>query len=670
MNVFHYPYRSKETLLFFIKENNLTNGSHILVLISGGRKPEMDLLENWLKESMPLPPAIFRDAFTDAEQSKETIVSFFLFSHEVKLPKDENASLILALLKELAQKDLEASNAVNDQQHTAEINALFCHNPNLIIKLDEVGNMTSFNRETERQLGYGKSDLYGQSALDFIYMADRDRARLYFKKAATGQPATSIIDVCDRGGRQHPYEVTLIPLLINGEVKSYFVVGINKTTEREAENKLTHLAYHDALTGLANRFLFEQSLNYLIKHADKQKENLAVLFLDLDRFKLINDTSGHFVGDRILQQAVERIKSVLSPHHVLARFEGDKFSIIYPHLDSQESVAELARQIQMAFEPPFIFEENEYFLSVSMGVSFYPTDGINDEQLMKNADIALFSAKSISQSSVVYYTEQMNSVFSDRVEFESYLRKALKKEEFLLYYQPQISIENGQLSGCEALIRWDHPKLGLVQPIHFIPLAEEIGLIEEIGLWVLETACQQVKAWQEKGLAPFPISINVSFRQFLRKDFVEQVYYIIKKEKIDPKWIHLEITESTTVQDLQYSIALVKELKRIGVSVSLDDFGTGYSALSVLKDFTLDILKIDRSFIRNLSDVDEDRAIVKAIIMMCKGLRLKVIAEGVETEAQIELLKSFGCEVAQGYFYSKPVPSKLFEAKFLKAVSG
>jgi len=547
--------------------------------------------------------------------------------------------------------------------------ALFYYNPNLVLALDVAGKVLAINYETERQLGFGKSDLCERSATYLIKIGDRERAKKHFEKAQEGLPTSATLEICDRTGRHLPFSITLIPVLFEKEIKGYFAVGINQSAQREAENKLSHLAYHDAMTGLANRFLFEQSLNYLTKRAKEKKGQLAVLFLDLDRFKLINDTAGHFVGDRILQQAIERIKSELLPDQLLARFEGDKFSIIIPQVQDEQPVEDLSRRIRQAFDPPFIYEEKEYFLSISTGVSLYPQDGINDEQLMKRADIALFSAKSNGQSSVVYYTPNMDEEFNDRVEYESYLRKALKKREFLLYYQPQVSISTGKLSGCEALIRWKHPKLGLVPPVHFIPLAEEIGLIEEIGLWVLETACRQVKVWQEKGLEPFPISINVSFRQFLKKNFVDEVRRIIQVAQIDPKWIHIEITESTTVQDLQYSIGQVKELKRIGVSVSLDDFGTGYSALSVLKDFSLDILKIDRSFIRNLGSDQQDGAIVKAIIMMCQGLQLKTVAEGVETESQLELLKSYGCEVAQGYYYSKPIPSETFEAEYLKAAS-
>ncbi|HET6871958.1 MAG TPA: EAL domain-containing protein [Sporolactobacillaceae bacterium] len=670
MNVFHHKYRSEKAFISFIRRNQLATSSHIFVLINGGRENETSEMEKWVCTHIPrIIQNESKRYFINNNALEEELV-FYCFDE----PKEQNDSenhinrkALIKLIEAFGEHNWKLSETLTRGKN--EMEALFYYNPNLILALDVEGKVVAINYETEKQLGFGKSDLCERSAIHLIEMGDRERAVKYFGKAQVGHPTSATLEICDRSGRHLPFSITLIPVMFEKQVKGYFAVGINQSAQKEAENKLSHLAYHDALTGLANRFLFEQSLNYLIKRGKEENDQLAVLFLDLDRFKLINDSAGHFVGDRILQQAIERIKGELLPDQLLARFEGDKFSIILPHIQNEEPVEDLARRIHQVFVPPFVFEENEYFLSISIGVSFYPRDGINDEQLMKRADIALYSAKSISQSSVAYYRPNMDVEFNDRVEFESYLRKALKKREFLLYYQPQVSISTGKLTGCEALIRWKHPKLGLVPPVHFIPLAEEIGLIEEIGLWVLETACRQVKVWQEKGLDPFPISINVSFRQFLKKDFVDEVRKIIQAEQIDPKWIHIEITESTTVQDLQYSIGQVKELKRIGVSVSLDDFGTGYSALSVLKDFSLDILKIDRSFIRNLGSDHQDGAIVKAIIMMCQGLQLKTVAEGVETESQLELLKSYGCEVAQGYYYSKPIPSETFEEEYLKAAS-
>lgn len=560
-------------------------------------------------------------------------------------------------LKDELQEDL----AEKINYLSAHYRSLFDGSPNLVYTLDTKGDITTFNPAVISELGYLESDLLGKAGSDFIKYTDREMVHRNFAKVLKGETKTFKVELCDRNGHQAPYQITNIPVKIGEQIVGVHGIGVNQSAQKEANSTIAKLAYHDAMTGLANRFLFENSLNYLTAHAEKQGERLAVVFLDIDRFKTINDTVGHFVGDHILKLAVERIQSQLLGTQLLSRFEGDKFSILIPHIKSRRSINHLVDKINQAFTEPIIYEEKEYFLSVSMGISVYPSDGKDDETLMKNADIALYSAKMAGDNTALYYHRKMNGSFYNRIEFEAYLRKALTKNEFILYYQPQICVKNGAVIGCEALIRWRHPKLGIISPVQFIPLAEEIGLIEDIGFWVLKQACQQIKLWQNKGITPFPVSVNVSVRQFLKRNFVSQLRKIILSEGIDPKYIHLEITESTTLRDIQYSIELVNDLKRIGVCVSLDDFGTGYSALNYLKDFSIDILKIDRSFVHNLKADSQDGAIVKAIIMMCQGLSLKTVAEGVETKEQLNLLKGYGCNVVQGFYYSKPLPKDEFE---------
>ncbi|MFC4619649.1 EAL domain-containing protein [Camelliibacillus cellulosilyticus] len=555
-------------------------------------------------------------------------------------------------------------NQIRETLHevTAGYQSLFMDNPNPVITIDADGVIKAVNRAVTRQLGYAESDCIGERAMDLLQFKDRTVAILCFKKALKGTIQSFRTDLVHKNTRKIPFLMSLIPIEAQGRITGVHVVGTNQSAQLEAEQTIERLSYHDALTGLPNRALFERTLNHQIKQTKQQGKQLAVIFVDINRFKLINDTVGHAVGDQILKIVAGRLKNQLYRTHILARFEGDKFSIIIPQIMSRRSVSRFAERVCRAFDEPIVYKEFDYFLSVSLGVSMYPSDGTSQETLMKNADIALYSAKVQRDKEYLYYSKEMNEKFNERLEFESYLRKALAKEEFELYYQPQVSLDSEQVVGCEALIRWRHPKLGVVLPAQFIPQAEEIGLIEDIGLWVLRRACRQIIEWQNKGIEPFPVSVNVSVRQFLNRDFVEQVRQIITEEAIDPKYIHLEITESTTLHDIQYSIGLVDELKSIGVSVSLDDFGTGYSALSYLKDFPIDILKIDRSFIRNLKADSQDRAIVKAIIMMSQGLSLTTIAEGVETKEQRQLLKHYGCHVAQGFYYSQPLPSHEFEA--------
>lgn len=431
------------------------------------------------------------------------------------------------------------------------------------------------------------------------------------------------------------------------------------------EIEIVRLAYHDVLTGLPNRLLFQQTLDSAMEQAKRRKWEMAVMFIDLDRFKIINDSVGHHQGDQILKQAAARIQSVMDKDHLLSRFNGDEFMVLMPQVNNMEAVRRMARNILNAFKTPVINDGWELFLSASIGISMYPEDSITAEDLMKSSDTALHRAKQQGGGRIQFYKQEMKHYFSDRLELESYLRKAVEKQEFSLFYQPQICVKSGEVFGSEALIRWHHPKQGLVAPDVFIPLAEETGLIEEIGRWVLNTACHQAKQWQENGYPAFSVSVNVSVRQFQQRDFLDDVKQALAKSGLEAQYLHLELTENITLRDVRYSIRHVKALRLLGVKVSIDDFGTGYSSLSYLKDFTIDILKIDRSFVRNLRNGSHDGAIVKAILTMCDGLALTAVAEGVETEEQLNILKTFGCSYVQGFFYSKPLPVDEFQS-FLK----
>jgi diguanylate cyclase (GGDEF)-like protein/PAS domain S-box-containing protein len=652
MPILQHLYSNDETFKQFLKIHQLHKGKNQLVQVVTESISESRLthLHKLIKKA--LPKAIQVEAIVD-----ENLIGQSLEKNKIWI-------LVTPL------NDAKTNELTNETQEglvdkvkylSAHYRSLFDGSPNLVYTVDTNGTIKTFNPAVLSELGYLESDLLGKTVSNFIKYTDRDMAHRNFIKVLRGETRTFKVELCDRNGHHLPYLITNIPIKIDQNIVGIHGIGVNQLAQKEANSTIAKLAYHDAMTGLANRILFEKSLNYLTAHAKKQGERLAVIFLDIDRFKTINDTVGHFVGDHILKLAVERIQLQLHGTQLLSRFEGDKFSILIPHIKSRRSINHLVDKIKNSFAEPLFYDGKEYFLSVSMGISVYPVDGTDDETLMKNADIALYSAKVAGDNNVFYYHTEMNDSFYNRIEFEAYLRKALTKEEFCLYYQPQICVDSGKVIGCEALIRWRHPKMGIVSPVHFIPLAEEIGLIEDIGFWVLRRACQQIKTWQTKGIKPFPVSVNVSVRQFLKRDFVGQLRKIIVSEGIDPKYIHLEITESTTLRDIQYSIELVNELKRIGVCVSLDDFGTGYSALNYLKDFSIDILKIDRSFVNNLKADSQDGAIVKAIIMMCQGLSLRTVAEGVETQEQLNLLKGYGCNAVQGFFYSKPLPNDEFE---------
>lgn len=653
MNTFQHLYTNFDAFKRFLAEHGIGRDNWLFIQLL--RHPELSQTIIDLQREI--------DAYLPHAHVFEGVGASWFGS---PLDKNEIRMLVTVVDDAAVSKLLnQVKTARREHELAARYEAVFNGSPNCSFSLDESGRLLGVNPAVTEQLDYKEKELLGRPGTRFVENARRAACHRHFLRALDGQTRTFDLNLVHKNGTSLPFKVTLIPIRLDGRIIGVHGIAVNRTEQKQAESMIERLAYHDAMTGLPNRALFEKSLNYLVGHAERNDERLAVIFVDIDRFKNINDTVGHFVGDQILKLAVERIQSRLLASQLLARFEGDKFSIIVPHIKSKRSVVHLVERLQRAFDDPIVYNGAEYFLTVCMGISFFPTDGKNEETLMKNADIALYAAKMQGDNTFRYYEEGMKEKFSGRIELEGHLRRALAKDEFVLYYQPQVDIRTETVVGCEALIRWRHPKLGIVPPDQFIPIAEEIGLIEDIGLWVLRSACRQIKRWQEKGFKPIPVSVNVSMNQFIKKDFVKQVRRIIQQEGVDPKYIHMEITESTTLHDIQYSNALVNELKRIGVRVSLDDFGTGYSALSYLKDFSIDTLKIDRSFIRNLTADSRDSAIVQAIITMCQGLSLKTVAEGVETAEQLHLLRDYGCHVAQGFYYSRPVPVEDFES-FIK----
>ncbi|MDR4887091.1 EAL domain-containing protein [Fredinandcohnia sp. QZ13] len=438
--------------------------------------------------------------------------------------------------------------------------------------------------------------------------------------------------------------------------------------EKKAEEKIACLAYFDAETGLPNRLHFTNQVEDFVQRFSKKKKyhKLAVLFIDLDRFKMINDTVGHYAGDIILKQLAKRIQGLLPKKSFLARFSGDKFTILITEDVEVEKIADLGQTLLHDIARPIMYEAREFFLTGSIGVSFYPNDGITTELLFKHADTAMNLAKQQGGNKMKFYSTEMNQQVLYRLELEGYLRKALEKNEFHICFQPLIDLSSGEVYGSEALIRWEHPKLGLVSPGEFIPLAEETGLIHEIGKWVLKEACQENKKWHDMGYDYLTISVNVSADQFQQISFIDVVKEVLEATGLPPQFLTLELTEGVMLRNISHSVIVMKELQKLGVKVSIDDFGTGYSSLSYLKDLPINTLKIDRSFINNLKVNTTDIAIVKAIITMGHGLAVKVVAEGVETDEQIELLKELQCHYAQGFYIDRPMKSEEFEKGLAK----
>jgi diguanylate cyclase (GGDEF)-like protein/PAS domain S-box-containing protein len=427
------------------------------------------------------------------------------------------------------------------------------------------------------------------------------------------------------------------------------------------EEKYNYLAYHDDLTGLPNRRYIQKEIESLIQsNKAGYVTKLAILFLDLDRFKVINDTFGHSNGDILLAEVTKRLKGCLGGNDQLARMGGDEFIFLLKDFEDEEYVIQIAERILEQFKYPFTVNSNDFHTTVSIGIAIYGNNEITLEEFMVYADNAMYKAKSQGKNRYVVYTSDMLNNSIEELMLETDLRKALENDEFILHYQPQVCNKTGKILGAEALIRWNHPKHGLIYPDKFIKLSEETGLITQIGEWVIQQACIQNKKWQDSGMEPIKIAVNLSTQQFFKLNLVDFVKKVLEETKLSPEYLVLEITE-TMAMDFDYSLNVLRKLKDIGICISIDDFGTGYSSLSYLKKFPIDYLKIDRSFVRDIMEDDNDVNIVKAIITLAHNLCLEVIAEGVETIEQLDFLKKHHCDKIQGYLFSKPISAAQFE---------
>lgn len=446
----------------------------------------------------------------------------------------------------------------------------------------------------------------------------------------------------------------------HGNFRGYRGVGRDITQRQRAEEQIRHLAHYDALTGLPNRMLLQDRLHRAILDARRRDRMVGVLQVDLDRFKYINDTMGHQVGDILLETVAERVRSCIRQGDTVARQGGDEFSILLEALSQAQDAGFVAEKILVALSEPIRVDGQDFVVTASIGISLYPHDGADVQSLLMNSEAAMYHAKNEGRNTIQFFAAEMNSMARERLALEKDLRLALEKQEFLLHYQPQVDFGSGRIIGVETLIRWRHPQLGMVSPAKFIPLAEDTGLIIPIGDWVLRTACAQTRAWHDAGFRHLQVSVNLSARQFKQQNLSQAVRQVISETGLLPEFLELELTESILVQNPERAIATLHEMKAMGVRFSVDDFGTGYSSLSYLKRFPLDKLKIDQSFVRDISTDPSDAAITQAVIALGRSLGLQVIAEGVETADQLRFLFQNGCHGMQGYYFSKPLPAEQF----------
>jgi diguanylate cyclase (GGDEF)-like protein len=462
--------------------------------------------------------------------------------------------------------------------------------------------------------------------------------------------------------RQRPDGISLeirgVPVEGGGFVTTYMDI----TDRRRSEARIKYLATHDGLTDLPNRAMFTELLNASIETARRYNRKLALLFVDLDRFKVINDTLGHADGDALLLEMANRLRQTLRASDVVARLGGDEFVVILPELTDEQEVAVVARKLLSAVMKPVMLRGQECRITASVGIALYPENAGDGQTLIKNADMAMYLAKEEGKNDFRFFSNDMKSQSIERLMLETNLRKALERDEFVLQYQPKIDLRSGQITGVEALLRWNQPDLGMLPPIQFIPLAEETGLIVPIGRWVLKTACEQHMAWRRDGLPSVCMAINLSPRQFQHEHLLRDIDDTLAATGMRPELLELEITEGMVMQNVDRAIGLLREIKKRGIRLAMDDFGTGYSSMALIKRFPIDTLKIDRSFIRDLPENSEDKAIADAIIGLGKALSLTIVAEGVETTEQQAFLRDHACDEMQGYLFSRPVSAESIPA--------
>ncbi len=543
-----------------------------------------------------------------------------------------------------------------------------------VISTDLEGVIISWNRGSKTLLGYSSQEMLGQHVHSIYLPEDHDELNKNIDTLKTRGKHRAIVRLLKKSGDLIYAELSL-SLFKDEKGEAIGLVGYAQdiTERKTAEDELhlqrlnlQHQAYHDTLTGLPNRSLFHDRLEQAVEKAKRNDTLFALFFIDLDRFKQINDSLGHAIGDELLKVVTERLKATIRKEDTLARLGGDEFTIVMEELSHPQDASILAQKILEVLQQPITINDHALYVSSSIGISLYPQDDTDAGNLLKYADAAMYRAKEEGRNNFQFYSAEMTELALERLLMTTSLRQALKNEEFVIHYQPQINAENNSLIGMEALVRWQHPTKGLLSPIRFLPLAEETGMIIELDHWVMRTAIQQVGAWYDEGFNPGVLSVNLSMKQLEHRDFIPLVQKTIETYDFRPEWLKLEVTEGQVMQRPEEAIAKLSQINALGIGISVDDFGTGYSSLSALKRLPINTLKIDRSFLMDVPEDTEDAAIVKAIIALGKSLDLNLIAEGVETATQKEFLLANGCKNIQGYYYSRPIDSEEIHALLLE----
>jgi len=594
--------------------------------------------------------------------------SVFPVEVSTKVTTYNGHQIIISIFRDITQrKNAEAAVWLEKERAQVTLESI----GDAVITTDIQANVEYLNPAAEFLTGWTNSEAKGQPLEKVFHIINEDSGQtvespiVHCLKEGRIVGLTNHTVLINRTGSTIGIEESAAPIRDRTEaVIGGVLIFRDVSYKRNLMRELAHQAHHDALTGLPNRLNFNESLNQALARAKRKRGMLSVMFLDLDRFKLINDTMGHNLGDLLLKDIAERIRQTLREGDTIARQGGDEFLVLLPEIRDEQEVISVTERILGVFSQPLMLDGNEVYMSTSIGISLYPTDGSNLETLVKQADTAMYYAKEQGRNNYQFFTSGLNIKANNRLSTENSLRKALARGEFILHYQPQVDIESGSIVGLEALIRWNSAEQGIVPPFSFIPIAEDTGLIVPIGEWVLRTACAQNKAWQEQGYPHLRMAVNVSARQFREPRFIKLVAEILQETGLDPQWLELEITESIAMENGDASVEMLSLFKDLGVRISIDDFGTGFSSLNYLRRMPIDTLKIDQSFIKDISTGENGEEVVTAIIQLAKNLRLKVIAEGVETNSQRSFLKNKRCDEMQGFLFSKAVTPEEVEKLF------
>lgn len=669
-------YQHATDMVYLMKVEKGPTFRYMFVNESGMKtaKISFEAIGKTLQEALPYEQAIpLQTEYENLLKQKNTVIYSDSFNsvHDVRVygetiltpVKDDLGVIryIVAITRDVTEKHIEKNKLLESEQRYRSI---VDNNLDAIFSIGLDGKLIETNPAASKLIGYPQKQMVNRSIYDFIIDRDLASFKSILEKTESGYAMESMdCRFIQSEGQLLDVHLKTVPIIVNEEITGIYIICRDISEQAKNVETIKYMVLHDQLTGLRNRRALIDDLNQNIHELSRRKKAFSLISIDLDRFKYLNDTLGHLVGDEILKGVSQRLFIYKSKDCFVYRQGGDEFNILLLNTTRKET-SQFVQGLIQQFSKSFYFNSQEYFISPSIGISMFPSDGKDAETLIKNADEALYRVKERGRGHYQFYRSDMNAVITNVVTLETNLRKAIERDELSLFFQPQINLNTGEIKSFEALLRWRNEELGMIPPSLFIPLAEDTGLMIPIGNWVIESACKQIYDWNKRGYNDFRIAVNISPKQFQQPNLVDFIAKMLAKYQIKPDSLEIEITEGA-MQDTNEAIPVLNKIKQLGIKISVDDFGTGYSSLSYLKKFPIDVLKIDQSFIRDLFNDEKDAAITSTIIHLGQSLGMEVVAEGVETDRQVEFLMNANCHRAQGFYYAKPIPPKEIEQRFL-----